>query len=260
MALETTEAIVLRTYRTGDTSKIAVLYTRRFGKVRVIAKGARSKKSRFGASLEPFTESLVVFYRKRERELQLLSASDTMHAFSRLRERPFLIGLACAVVESVDRLTTGEEEDAALYGTVRSCLAALEAAPTDADAETEFWRGQLAILARLGYRWEVESCVGCGGPAYGSRIAFDPLEGTLCAECARARPGLPSVGAAARAALAEGLPAPLAGEPLLEVRRVFALFYERCGFGKGPLRSLGYLAVVGTEDAAGRGPNTGKTT
>lgn len=247
---------MLRAFRYGDTSKIVSLYTRRFGKMKVIAKGARSKSPRFGASLEPFTESLVVFYRKRERELQLLSSSDTMHSFPRLRDRAARLGLACATVEALERLTAADEEDAALYALVRGALAALEAAGDDAAAEVAFWRAQKALLAHLGYRWEIESCVGCGEPVYGARVAFDPLEGTLCASCARAHGGAATLGAAARAALADDFPAPLAAADLSEVRRVFSLFYERCGFGRGPLRSLAYVAAVGgaaisdeTEDA-----------
>lgn len=252
MALEKTEAIVLRTFRYGDSSKIVSLYARRFGKIRVIAKGARSTKPRFGASLEPFTESLVVFYRKRERELQLLSSSDTMHNFPRLRERPHHIGFACAMVEAVERLTGAEEEDAALYALLRGSLAALEATGSAEEAETAFWRAQQALVGHLGYRWELESCVGCGGAAYGARVAFDPLEGALCAECAHGRLGCPTIGAATRAALADGIPDVLSGAPLAEVRQLFGLFYERCGFGKGPLRSLAYLTAVGVEPPVGR--------
>ncbi len=251
MALETTEAIVLRAFRYGDSSKIVSLYTRRFGKIRLIAKGARSKKPRFGASLEPFTESLVVFYRKKERELQLLSSSDTVRNFAGLRERAFRLGLACATIESTERMTPEGEEDPALYPWLRAALAALESAANDAEAETAFWRGQASLLDHLGYRWELEACVGCGGAAYGTRVAIDPQEGTLCADCARTRGGAVVVGEAARAALADGFPAPLDGESLRDIRRLFAHFYEGCGFGKGPLRSLSYLeAVSGGPEAA----------
>lgn len=250
MALEKTEAIVLKSFRYGDSSKIVSLYTRRFGKIRVIAKGARSKKPRFGASLEPFAESLVIFYRKQERELQLLSSSDTIHGFMRLRERQHHLGFACAMVESIERLTPAEEEDAALYDLLRSSLVALEATDSAAAAETAFWRAQKGLVDHIGYRWELESCVGCGGAVYGTRVVIDPLEGTLCAECAHGRRGCPTIGAASRAALAEGIPAALTGSALAEVRHVFALFYERCGFGKGPLRSLAYLATMGDEPPA----------
>lgn len=249
MSIEKTEAIVLRTWKYGDSSRIASLYSRRFGKLRLIAKGARSKKPRFGASLEPFTESLIVFYKKQERELQVLSSSDSIADFARLRDRPVHLGLACAMVESIDRLTPLEQEDPGLYALVRAALVAIEETQTEVDAESVFWRAQQALLVHLGYRWELESCVSCGGAAGGDRIAIDPIEGALCGRCARTRRDTLAIDAATRAALVAGLPGALGGAVLHETRRLFSLFYERCGLGRGPLRSLAYLAVLGPEDA-----------
>ena len=77
--IESTDAIVLRAIKYGDTSKIVTLYTRRFGKVAVIAKGARSAKSKFGSALEPMSLIQAVFYRKENREVQLLSQADLLH-------------------------------------------------------------------------------------------------------------------------------------------------------------------------------------
>jgi hypothetical protein len=97
--------------------------------------------------------------------------------------------------------------------------------------------------------------VSCGAPVSGARIAIDPLEGALCADCARPRRDATTIDGASRAALAAGLPGELGGEMLQETRRLFALFYERCGLGKGPLRSLGYLSALGPEARpAPRGP------
>ncbi|MBP6673311.1 MAG: recombination protein O N-terminal domain-containing protein, partial [Bacteroidetes bacterium] len=48
-----TEAVVLHTMDFRDTSKIVTLYSRKFGKIKVIAKGTRNQKTnKFGSSLE----------------------------------------------------------------------------------------------------------------------------------------------------------------------------------------------------------------
>ncbi len=248
MSIEKSEAIVLRTWKYGDSSRIVSLYSRRFGKLRLIAKGARSKKPRFGASLEPFTESLIVFYKKQERELQVLSSSDSIANFVRLRERPVHLGLACAMVESVDRLTALEQEDTGLYALLRAALVAIEETDSEADAESAFWRAQKALLVHLGYRWELEACVSCSAAISGAKVAIDPIEGALCGLCARSRRDALTISAATRAVLIAGLPGVLAGGELHETRRLFSLFYERCGLGRGPLRALAYLAVLGPED------------
>ena len=96
MALTRCEAVVVRTYPLGDTSRIAVLYSREFGLVRGVAKGARGPKSRFGAGLEPLSHVDVVLYRKDGRDLDLLSKVDVRAACQPRVERSLLLGRAAA--------------------------------------------------------------------------------------------------------------------------------------------------------------------
>src|ERR687897_829348 len=50
------DALVLRTYKLGETSKIGVLLTRERGKVRAVARGARGARPRYQSALEPLSE------------------------------------------------------------------------------------------------------------------------------------------------------------------------------------------------------------
>src|SRR2546425_10246216 len=56
MALVTTPAVVLQTYRYSETSKVVRLATRELGVQSAIAKGALRPKSPFGAGLELLSE------------------------------------------------------------------------------------------------------------------------------------------------------------------------------------------------------------
>ncbi len=76
MSLQKTQAVVLKTQRLGETSKILTLYSQKFGKIKVVAKGARGLKSRFYGTLEPLNHISIVYYFKETRELQLLSQAD----------------------------------------------------------------------------------------------------------------------------------------------------------------------------------------
>ena len=76
MAILQTEAVVLRGWKLGETSKILALFTRENGPVRVVAKGSRLPKSEFKGCLEPLTHIRIVYYEKRTRDLQLLSKTD----------------------------------------------------------------------------------------------------------------------------------------------------------------------------------------
>ncbi len=46
------DAVVLRTYKSGEADRVVVLWTRHHGKVRVLAKAARKTTSRLGGTLE----------------------------------------------------------------------------------------------------------------------------------------------------------------------------------------------------------------
>jgi DNA repair protein RecO (recombination protein O) len=88
MSVVTTEAFVLRTYKLAEQDKIVVLFTKQFGKIRLVAKGARKLKNRFGASLEILTRVRILFHEKPNRELQVLDRAELL--FSPLERQPNL--------------------------------------------------------------------------------------------------------------------------------------------------------------------------
>src|SRR5580765_3758847 len=78
MSLVTTPAVVLRTYRYSETSKIVRLATRDLGVQSAIAKGVLRKRSPFGAALETLSEGVAQLYHRETRELQTLAAFDVI--------------------------------------------------------------------------------------------------------------------------------------------------------------------------------------
>src|SRR5262249_32383345 len=80
MPLHETDAFVLRTYTIKEADKVCVFFTREAGKLRGVAHGARRLKSRFGASLEPFTEVSLVYYQKENKELVSISNCEIINS------------------------------------------------------------------------------------------------------------------------------------------------------------------------------------
>src|SRR4029077_18592197 len=77
-------ALVLRTTDYSETSKIATLWTREFGKVRVLAKGGRRLKSRFESGLDLLTLCSIVLLRKSSGGLDLLTEAQVVRRFPQL--------------------------------------------------------------------------------------------------------------------------------------------------------------------------------
>ena len=69
MPLYTTDALILRSYKLGESDRIVVFLTRDRGKKRGVAKNARQSRRRFGGALEPLTCGRVAYLEREQREL-----------------------------------------------------------------------------------------------------------------------------------------------------------------------------------------------
>jgi DNA repair protein RecO len=69
MPAYTTDALILRTYKLGESDRIVVFLTRDRGKKRGVAKNARQSRRRFGGALEPMTYGRVGYVERERREL-----------------------------------------------------------------------------------------------------------------------------------------------------------------------------------------------
>src|SRR3989442_4095805 len=182
MAIVQTEALIVRSYRLGETSLIVSLFTREFGLLRCVAKGARGPKSRFGASLEPGVRVSAVVYRKLTRDLQLLSKTDILEALTSLWEDPDRFGAATQVLEFLDRAAYGESGDPELLDLASQTLRAMSTAP-GACLELIVRGFEIQACERLGYAPELTFCLECRKPL-GQGGLFHPVRGgLLCESC-----------------------------------------------------------------------------
>src|SRR5947207_7873546 len=80
MPLYTTEALILRTYKLGESDRIVVFLTRDRGKKRGVAKNARQSRRRFGGALEPLTYGRVGYMERERRELVSLHYVEVLRS------------------------------------------------------------------------------------------------------------------------------------------------------------------------------------
>ena len=187
MAIVQTEALVLRSYRLGETSLIVSLFTREHGLLRCVAKGARGLKSRFGASLEPGVRVSAIVYRKLTRDLQLLSKTDILEALPALWEDPDRFGAAMQVLEFLERAAYGESGEPELLDLAADTLRALSASPVSC-LELLVRGFEIQACERLGYAPELTSCLECRTPLLAGGL-FHPVRGGLLCEPCGGEPG-----------------------------------------------------------------------
>lgn len=182
-----TDAIVLHAMKYGDTSKIVTLYTRRYGKQKVIAKGVRTANNRAGASLEPMTIASVVFYKKHNRELSLLSKSEIAVALKNITsvEEKMITGLT--LIELLSIAMHDEHEDEPMFELSIEALCEIDRAPRN--PLNIFIGFILGFIHRHGYSLTLDRCAQCGTPTSEGQgnLRFQLSEGTvICPSCAEA--------------------------------------------------------------------------
>ncbi|MBX2989963.1 MAG: DNA repair protein RecO [Bacteroidetes bacterium] len=154
-----TEGVVLSKMKYRDTSKILRLYTREFGKISVIAKGAREAKSKFRSALEPMNHVACVIYKKDNRDLQLLSQCDVVTPFRYLSEDMEKMRVGLSVVELADIASHAEERNEILFSLLVDVLQTVNAATKNAVYALYYF--EMKMSAILGFDPQLESCVHC---------------------------------------------------------------------------------------------------
>ena len=175
-----TEGIVIRGFKMSQTSKVVLLFSREYGKLRLAAKGARRPKSKFGASLEPMTWGTFLFSKRENRDLQTLTEGDITYTFNEIKQSYRRLVCASSVCELLDHMTEDGDPNPLLFSVVLDVLRWMETVPENR-LEVPLWYFQLKAASALGYRPHLSGCVRCGNRLSGDRVWFSPLlGGALC--------------------------------------------------------------------------------
>lgn len=182
MAVAKTEGVLIKYSKFRETSLIVTFYTRDFGLLKAVAKGARGPKSNFRSSLDLFTHGQLVAYVKDDRDLQLLSDFDATRTYRGIHEDVLRFAFAGAAGELIEALVAGQEANPELLDLLLEFLGLLESSGREA-LGTLFRAYQLKASSILGYRPELGRCAGCGS-LNGARGFSPRLGGLVCPGCA----------------------------------------------------------------------------
>ena len=173
------DAVVLRTYKSGEADRVVVLWTRQHGKVRVLAKGVRKTTSRLGATLETLAYVHVDLVKTRGEFYIARHVAHREH-LATLRGSYPRISAGYAVVEAVDAIPSDGVPDEEIFDLLTRVLLTLDDDTYEpALVPASFY---LRLLGLDGSEPVIDSCVNCGRP--GPLVAFDAeIGGTLCDHC-----------------------------------------------------------------------------
>lgn len=177
-----TEAIVLRRSDFGEADRLLTLFSREYGKIRAIAKGARKPQSRKTGHVELFMRTRFLI--AKGRNLDIVTQAEMVEGYNRLRDDLVRTTYASYAVELLDRFTPDEDRNLHLYDLLSDMLRWLASSDNLLLAARYY---ELHLLSLLGYRPQLFQCVSCGESIEEQNQYFSAeLGGLLCPNCHRA--------------------------------------------------------------------------
>jgi len=107
------EGIVLRRINFGEADKIITVYSKRYGKLTLLAKGIRRMTSRKRGNLEVFNQ--VIFFAAKGKGMDIITETELVESFSSLRGNLHKVACAYQLCEMVDKLTVEESEQDGVF-------------------------------------------------------------------------------------------------------------------------------------------------
>lgn len=178
-ALLKTEAIVLSEVRYKDTSKILNIYTKKYGRISVMAQGAYKPKSILIASTQPFSHSELCL--QKNGEFYYINQADLLDSNYDIRENMNRMFYGYYLLELINKSTPLEEENKKLFLLLQKGLKVLS--NLNKDYVKFIVSYELKFISFLGYRPNMSNCVICSSDE-NYNIRFSIVEGgVICNNC-----------------------------------------------------------------------------
>jgi len=183
MAAEKAVGLVVRTHDWSETSRIATIWTREFGKVRVLAKGGRRLKSSFEVALDLLTVCSIVLLRKSSGGLDLLTEARVDERFAGLKKDLRALYGGYYIAELLGEGTQEYDPHPALYDRSLDIMRKLAAGGEVNGLISGY---ELSWLDELGLRPVLDRCAVCETLVPDAeRVIYSALAGGLvCDNCA----------------------------------------------------------------------------
>lgn len=202
MSAEKATALVLRSIEFSESSLVVILFTREFGKIRGLAKGARRLKSPFESALDLLGVSRIVFLRKSSDALDLLTEAKLVRWFRPAGRDMSSLYAGYYLAELLNELTDDYDPHPELFDLAEETLEALSVGEAVARRILRF---ELGALRLLGHLPSLETCAECGRAMEPSgRLAFGHLDGgVLCGQCRQGKRQIAMISGAALRTMAQ---------------------------------------------------------
>jgi DNA repair protein RecO (recombination protein O) len=175
--LQKCEGIVIRATDYGETNKIVTIFTREWGKIGVMARGAKKPKSRLSAITQLFTYGYFLIYRGSG--LGSVQQGERITSLRSIGEDIFLTAYASYIVELTDKCTEDKKPNPFQFELLLQTLNYLNEG-YDPDILMHIY--EMKMLNVMGLYPILNQCSVCGNPD--GHFSFSIREGGfICERC-----------------------------------------------------------------------------
>ncbi len=182
MSTEKTQGLVIRMADFSESSSVVTFFTRDWGKIAVVAKGARRLKGPFEAALDLLTVCNIVFIRKSSSGLDILTEAKLQTRFAPRAGQLLNLYAGYYVAELLAAFSEDYDPHPRLFD---QALLALDWFSAENPPQLGVMRFEMVILKEIGQLPELDACVICGNaPASHEHPGFHAGQGGLvCGTC-----------------------------------------------------------------------------
>ncbi|MEQ2129438.1 DNA repair protein RecO [Caldanaerobacter subterraneus] len=173
-----TEAIVLKSNLISEKDKIATLFTRDYGKLQAVAKGARRSKSRFVNAVRPFIVANYVIFEGQN--YYYIDQWELVKNFENIEKDLKKFALASYISETISRVLEEKQKNTKLYFFTKHSLEAVES--LNVETSIFLFSYTLKLISLLGYMPVLDSCAVCGKKENLSYFSSS-CGGAVCKDC-----------------------------------------------------------------------------
>ena len=181
MKVRETEAIILRSYKLAEADKIIVCFSREMGILRGTARGARKLKSKFGASLEPYTLVTLSLYEREGKELLSIRHAELIRSYFGLAQEYQIMDSLAYLANLLIEFAPPHEPSEKLYRLVKTCIDTISQHYERAEAVIRYF--EIWLLKLSGFMPETMKCNSCRGSLNTGGQAALREGAVLCQDC-----------------------------------------------------------------------------
>ena len=180
-----TDAIVLNNKKFSDSSLICNLYSKDYGKLSIIAKGARKIKNLNGAILQPLNYINLIYYYKPKRNIQTYKEASIIQKYNDISDDYNKIILSSVILDIINYSSIEDNPCDIIFRLVNKTLEKINLS-NSCNIIYYFIFFNIQLLIYLGYKPLIEKCYHCNKKL--NTGFFNHTSGQLeCSKCSNSK-------------------------------------------------------------------------